>query len=447
MTVAHHVLLSYQCTGAKAQNNVTAEAKEATAALIDLLKIIPSSSIFSNNSIANTGDVVVFGSSIKQFAVAMKAYVEEISNLNASDAEKTTEYLTTITSQLLGLSGKFGSIASNVGSVVTSFDNALSNIKKNCDDILIVIISFTGKFEESGINLIAAYIKGIKANQNGGALTAGSEVAHDVLTGLSSEDWEKAGYTVVVTYISGIMNEKYALHETGRFIVEMIAEGIDSVGQDLTYSYGQYFAIGFADGMYDQIGYVQSAAADLGYAAAEALAAAAQIYSPSRIAKGLGGYFGEGWIIGIEGMYNAAEDAAEGLAGNTIDAVAYAKEAAENLLNSDYDPVIRPIIDLSEVESAVNSIPQFDSVYSVTGAYKAAETGTVVDQARRMKQSSINANDSILSNLNKYLDTDRDFNVSIRVDKMAVRDDSDITAISKQLAKEVRVALRQKSSR
>jgi hypothetical protein len=102
----------------------------------------------------------------------------------------------------------------------------------------------------------------------------------------------------------------------------------------------------------------------------------------------MGGYFGEGWIDGIEGMYHAAAVTAEGLAETTIDAVAYAREAAANLLESDYDPVIRPVVDLSEVEQAAENLKPFESVYSVTGPRKVAEVSTVVETAREQKTAA-----------------------------------------------------------
>ena len=151
---------------------------------------------------------------------------------------------------------------------------------------------------------------------------------------------------------------------------------------------GNYFGYGFATGIMAQIPNVERAASNLGVAAANALARAARIHSPSRVTQEMGGYFGEGWIDGIEGMYHAAAVTAEGLAETTIDAVAYAREAAANLLSSDYDPVIRPVVDLSEVKRAADNLKPFENVYSVSGPRKVAEVSTVVETARQQKTAA-----------------------------------------------------------
>lgn len=151
---------------------------------------------------------------------------------------------------------------------------------------------------------------------------------------------------------------------------------------------GNYFGYGFAIGIMAQIPNVEKAAGNLGVAAANALAQAAQIHSPSRVTQKMGGNFGEGWIDGIEGMYHAAAVTAEGLADTTIDAVAYAQEAAANLLSSDYDPVIRPVVDLSEVERAAENLKPFENVYSVSGPRKVSEVSTVVETARQQKTAT-----------------------------------------------------------
>ena len=155
---------------------------------------------------------------------------------------------------------------------------------------------------------------------------------------------------------------------------------------------GNYFGYGFAKGIMDQIPNVQRAASNMGVAAANALARAAQIRSPSRVTQKMGGYFGEGWVNGIEGMYHTAAVTAEGLADTTIDAVAYAREAAANLLDSDYDPVIRPIVDLTNVEAAAKEMQNFGNLQSTAGVRKVTEVNTVITNARKAKNDILTGN-------------------------------------------------------
>ena len=73
---------------------------------------------------------------------------------------------------------------------------------------------------------------------------------------------------------------------------------------------GKYFATGFANGMKSQLSVIKSVAAQMAAAAEEAVRAKAKIKSPSRVATGLGEYWGEGFTNGIANMAKDAYDAA-----------------------------------------------------------------------------------------------------------------------------------------
>lgn len=68
--------------------------------------------------------------------------------------------------------------------------------------------------------------------------------------------------------------------------------------------------MGLANGMASQVGHVRAVAAQLAAAAEAAIRAKAQIHSPSRVADKLGNYFGIGWINGIMDHVQEAKQAA-----------------------------------------------------------------------------------------------------------------------------------------
>ena len=76
------------------------------------------------------------------------------------------------------------------------------------------------------------------------------------------------------------------------------------------YNSGAYIGMGLANGMASQVGYVRAVAAQLAAAAEAAIRAKAQIHSPSRVADKLGNYFGIGWINGIMDHVQEAKQAA-----------------------------------------------------------------------------------------------------------------------------------------
>lgn len=79
------------------------------------------------------------------------------------------------------------------------------------------------------------------------------------------------------------------------------------------YSCGVYIGQGLANGMRSQLGAVRSVAAQLAIAAEAAIRAKAKINSPSKVAKGLGGYWGGGYVGGILSKVKEAWRASEKL--------------------------------------------------------------------------------------------------------------------------------------
>lgn len=80
-----------------------------------------------------------------------------------------------------------------------------------------------------------------------------------------------------------------------------------------SYSCGVYIGQGLANGMRNQLGAVRSVAAQLAIAAEAAIRAKAKINSPSKVAEGLGGYWGGGYVGGILSKVKEAWRASEKL--------------------------------------------------------------------------------------------------------------------------------------
>lgn len=76
------------------------------------------------------------------------------------------------------------------------------------------------------------------------------------------------------------------------------------------YNSGAYIGMGLANGMASQVGHVRAVAAQLAAAAEAAIRAKAQIHSPARVTDKLGNYFGIGWINGIMDHVQEAKQAA-----------------------------------------------------------------------------------------------------------------------------------------
>lgn len=123
-------------------------------------------------------------------------------------------------------------------------------------------------------------------------------------------------------------------------------------------SIGMQLAEGFANGI--------TAGTFMAVATAKAMAAAAEkaakeeldINSPSKVFKAIGAGIPEGFVMGIDSLMSQVTNSSDAMAESAIGNVSKSISRIADLVNSDIDtqPTIRPILDLSDVESGASTI-------------------------------------------------------------------------------------------
>ena len=159
---------------------------------------------------------------------------------------------------------------------------------------------------------------------------------------------------------------------------------------------GKNFAQGFADGIENNRYLAVDAGTNLGNDAYNAAKRAIDAHSPSRKARKLGNFFGLGFINGIHEYtsdaygesYNMADEARKGLS-NAISKV-------NDILNDGRtnQPTIRPVLDLTDIESGAGRINGLFKNVNVGGNLNAITVGM------RSKGQNGTAND-VVSAINK----------------------------------------------
>jgi tape measure domain-containing protein len=122
---------------------------------------------------------------------------------------------------------------------------------------------------------------------------------------------KKAGKEVGNGFTQGMQTGLAKAPTVARTTTAMVTSTLMS-GRASAYSAGAYISQGFASGMLSCLGTIQAAAAKMA-AADKAVRAKAKIHSPSKVAEGLGSYWGEGFVNGISDMVKDAWKAAESL--------------------------------------------------------------------------------------------------------------------------------------
>lgn len=119
------------------------------------------------------------------------------------------------------------------------------------------------------------------------------------------------------------------------------------------YSAGQYVVSGFINGINSKTAAAKRAARALGNATNAALKSALRERSPSKISYQFGEYYGQGLVNGMDDTSNKAEKSATNLGRSAINGLKYAISKVSEIMgdNIDANPVITPVIDLTNVKS------------------------------------------------------------------------------------------------
>ena len=224
-----------------------------------------------------------------------KAVSSGSKSIKTSDYSKIGEKLGT------GLANGIKSKTKNVKSAVKSLVNSA---KKS-------VTSLKGPFKSAASGAGSAFVKGLKGYVSA-AKAQGKAIGSSAKSGLTGQ------------------NIKGRYRDAGSNAGRGLVNGINSWGGK-AYSAGQY----------------------LGRQANKGLKATLKIASPSKVFTRDGEYVGEGFVNGIKNYALKVYKAGVELATNAITGTA---SVSSDIFDDLKDPVIRPVLDLSNVQNGVNSI-------------------------------------------------------------------------------------------
>lgn len=121
---------------------------------------------------------------------------------------------------------------------------------------------------------------------------------------------------------------------------------------------GGHLITGFINGIKEKVSSAVEAVKDFGGDVIDALMNKLDEHSPSRISHKIGAFFGQGFINGLVTLAGAAKAAAKDFGRNSIDGITDSISKIKDFIVSGIDsqPVIRPVLDLSDVESGTKDL-------------------------------------------------------------------------------------------
>lgn len=325
-------------------------ATNAVGVIINLLK---------NNIETDLSAGVTNIEKISDVGDAIKKYAESVSSSDFSNVNASTNAI----NSLIGLIGRMvGMDTSGVATFKAAVDElATVNLRG-------VIEAFQGATTEmftAGANLMTMLANGIQQGQ--GSVTSSvqtviTSVAQTVTT--AAPAFSTGGMTMMQNFAKGIQSGGPAVVSSIAAVLVSAAASIRGYYSSF-YSAGAYISQGLANGMRSKLASVRSAANQIANEAARATRAASQIKSPSRVFMKIGGYMGEGLVIGLDTYQRKVYDSGYAVGGTAIDGLSKAISGIDTMIdpNMDINPTITPVIDLTNVKNGVDSI---DNMFNKT---------------------------------------------------------------------------------
>lgn len=297
-----------------------------------------------------------------------------------------------------------GRVTSAATSMLTTFINAANAQKSNMTStfttmmqaVLTTLTNYQTQFNTAGSTLMTKFITGIKA-QDGNTKTAitniisgcvttinnkqiqfntaGSNLMIKLIAGIKSKDYEtrNAFVNILSSCLTAIANKYPEFQNAGMQCMIKFIAGIKEKAEEVKTAFtgnlnasvtairdyheqfkqaGAYLVEGFADGISENTYRAEAKARAMARAAAEAAEDELDEHSPSRVGYHIGDFFGLGFVnaIGTYAVkaYNASADMAKSAKTGLGNAIAKVKDMIDN--GVDTQPMIRPILDLSDVE-------------------------------------------------------------------------------------------------
>lgn len=298
-------------------------------ALVDLLNILPKSGGVAG-FFGGDKDLGGFGDGLADFGKSLADFSSSVNGIDTSGVSKVVKMSEDLSKAFKNMSsldtGSFSNIGSSIQKIVSELSNLDINSFGNLDSSMqkianTIITSFTrtidgssGKVKESASKMISSFINGAKSEM--------SKV--------------NSTFKSIADGASKSLRDKYhSFYDAGSYLVSGFANGI---------SVNTYRAVAKASAMAS--------------AAAAAAKNALKEKSPSRVGYEIGDYFGVGFTNGISDNVSKAGNISADMAENAKIGLSNALSKVSNLLSGDMDfePTIRPVIDLSDVKSGMGTV-------------------------------------------------------------------------------------------
>lgn len=390
-----------------------------------LFGLASSIGLLGTGMLAASGGLMLFSAGFATFATTVGLFGDELLVFFVEFAKKLPELVKNVGLAFVSLLEVIGQNGASIAESVYLIGEAILNglislipLVANAIGNLIVtvletLLSNYSRIAEAGYNLIMALLEGIKkyvvpitstmidlivlmANTLGENLniliTAGLELIVNLVNGIAEGieangealgealnnlifaalgatakfglDFFERGLGFIGEMITGIFTKEDDIETTSTDVAEAGVDGAESTNKQWKAA-GLEFSAGVEKGISDGKSGVVNTATNVARSAANAMKKELDINSPSRVTTKFGRFTSEGLAVGIKKFGFLATGAGSKVASDTAKSIERPLNNISLLDGVDIDPVIRPVMDLSNIRTGSRTIG--DLIQSASG--------------------------------------------------------------------------------
>lgn len=318
--------------------------------------------------------------------------LESIAKINNMDMNKLVEQINTLGDKLTDFGKKVAGFVSSLNNTSDSDLNAASGKLDTVIQIAQKMASFNSEALERFSNALSTF---------------GTETLKNFVNALNNQDIKSEAVNAITDLINKLIeaidskNDNVKTSATN--IVETATKALES--GDHTYraiKAGLNLLNGFIDGMDDKDGRVWKKAYSVGSMAVDAINKATDEHSPSKETFKTGKYFDQGFINGIKSLEDKIYSQTYGVGDKARIGLGRAIKGVSNLISEGIDDefTIRPVLDLSEVQSGAAAI---NGMLGVPSVGVSANLNAISTGMRTYRQNGGNDVVSAIDKLGKNL--------------------------------------------
>lgn len=326
-----------------------------------------------------------FGESLSRFGKKYNSYYNDIKTFNVETLANTTKELSNIIAA-------FKETSSIDESAITNFGTNLKKIGET--GISQFIDAFNGAGDEvksAGSTMVEKLLSGVNSKKQdlNNTFKALAENGISALNGKLGR-FTDTGAAFIRNLVNGANSETENTKSAFMKIVDAIINSLMASGAGTPYSKfydaGKYMVQGFAEGISKSTSIAEDAARAVARAAADAAAAELDEHSPSKVGYAIGNFFGRGFANGIISTNDNSYSAGSNMANAAKEGLTKAIMAVAKSLDDDFNmqPTIRPVLDLSDVESKMGKLSSMfgmNQVMSISSSMNTNPSRTIQNGA------------------------------------------------------------------